>query len=314
VDQVEIDKLIGELEVAVDRVRSLYEQYFMGFEKLEPAVPRKEIERKIHLLRKEQLRNTALRFRFQMVLQRYNTYQTHWQRICREIENGTYKRHVAKAKKRFGEGLAPRRSSLPPPTAAARTAADLAAELAELDRDFAPASRQARAMWVDDLEPDSSTDDTAPQRPPPLTRAPPPVPRATKGPPHLAPAPSRGPLAPTAPRPPPAAPLRTAAPPEMPGAGHTHAPPRPAGSVPPRPSPNPKRPPDDLPEERVREIYARYVEAKRRQNESTAAITFDAVAKSLRDSSAKLREKHGKSVDFEVAVRDGKAILKPILK
>jgi hypothetical protein len=64
----------------------------------------------------------------------------------------------------------------------------------------------------------------------------------------------------------------------------------------------------------VREIYARYVEAKRRQNESTAAITYDAVAKSLRDSSAKLREKHGKSVDFEVAVKDGKAILKPILK
>jgi hypothetical protein len=38
------------------------------------------------------------------------------------------------------------------------------------------------------------------------------------------------------------------------------------------------------------------------------------VAKSIRDSSAKLREKHGKSVDFEVAVRDGKTILKPVLK
>jgi hypothetical protein len=67
-------------------------------------------------------------------------------------------------------------------------------------------------------------------------------------------------------------------------------------------------------DERVREIYTRYVEAKRRQNESTAAITYEAVAKSLRESSAKLREKHGKAVDFEVAVKDGKAVLKPVIK
>jgi hypothetical protein len=64
----------------------------------------------------------------------------------------------------------------------------------------------------------------------------------------------------------------------------------------------------------VRAIYAQYVDAKRRQNESTAAITYDAVARSLRDSSAKLRQKHGKAVDFEVAIKDGKAILKPVLK
>jgi hypothetical protein len=64
----------------------------------------------------------------------------------------------------------------------------------------------------------------------------------------------------------------------------------------------------------VRQLYAQYVETKRKQRESTAAITFEAVARSLRDSSAKLREKHGKSVDFEVSVKDGKTILKPVLK
>jgi len=70
----------------------------------------------------------------------------------------------------------------------------------------------------------------------------------------------------------------------------------------------------DIPDERVRQLYAQYVETKRQQRESTAAITFEAVAKSLRDSSAKLREKHGKNVDFEVSVKDGKTILKPVLK
>ncbi len=116
-EQLEVEKLVGELELGVDRLRSLYEQYFMGIEKLEPTVPRKDVDRRIHVLRKEQIRNTALRFRFLMILQRYNTYQSHWQRICREIENGTFKRHMMRAQRRF-EGS---RSSAPPPAPAART-------------------------------------------------------------------------------------------------------------------------------------------------------------------------------------------------
>jgi hypothetical protein len=72
--------------------------------------------------------------------------------------------------------------------------------------------------------------------------------------------------------------------------------------------------PADLPEERVRQLYAQYVETKRRQNESTATITYDAVARSLRQSSAKLRQKLGRAVDFEVVVKDGRAILRPVVK
>ncbi len=43
-------------------------------------------------------------------------------------------------------------------------------------------------------------------------------------------------------------------------------------------------------------------------------ITYESLSRSLRESSEKLREKHGKNVDFEVIVKDGKTILKPILK
>jgi hypothetical protein len=64
----------------------------------------------------------------------------------------------------------------------------------------------------------------------------------------------------------------------------------------------------------VRQLYTQYVDAKRRQNESTATITYDAVARSLRESSVKLRQKHGKPVDFEVTVKDGRAIIRPVLK
>src|SRR5258708_12979929 len=91
----------------------------MGIEKLEPTVPRKEVDRRVHVLRKEQIRNTALRFRFHMILQRYNTFQSHWQRICREIENGTYKRHALRADRRFGRtGSAPAPAAEPPQVSA----------------------------------------------------------------------------------------------------------------------------------------------------------------------------------------------------
>jgi hypothetical protein len=95
---------IGELEERVDRLRNIYEQYFLGFEKLEPTVPRKDVDRRFAILRKEQIRNTAMRFRFQVVTQKFNTYAMHWVRICRQIEDGTYKRHIRKAKARFGDG------------------------------------------------------------------------------------------------------------------------------------------------------------------------------------------------------------------
>jgi hypothetical protein len=312
-EPTEIEKLVGELELSVDRVRSLYEQYFMGIEKLEPTVPRKDVDRRIHILRKEQIRNTAQRFRFQMIIQRYNTYQTHWQRICREIENGTYKRHVIRAQQRFGEAGAKqrRRDSLAPPASQApgdlrpptpQPLSDaLALELADLDREFAPAGD---AEEVDDLDVELVEEPAraAPPIRPPTAVPPPPLrpsqPQPVWRKPSLAPGPPRTLQAP--PTPPAAAPPATA--PKMRAAPVA------------KPDPPAPRDPGELPDARVRAIYAQYVDAKRRQNESTAAITYDAVARSLRDSSAKLRQKHGKAVDFEVAIKDGKAILKPVLK
>jgi hypothetical protein len=83
----------------------------------------------------------------------------------------------------------------------------------------------------------------------------------------------------------------------------------------PRPaSPAPTPPTAEIPEHRLRQLYSELVEAKRRQNESTAAITYQSVAKSLLESRERLRQKHGKEVDFEVTVKDGKAVLRPVIK
>ena len=300
----DVEKLIGDLEIAVDRLRSLYEQYFMGIEKLEPTVPRKDVDRRIYVLRKEQVRNTALRYRFQMLIQRYNTYQTHWQRICRDIENGTYKRHVIRAQRRFGI----KRRSLRPPSGPPGPNRSLAAELEELDREFAPAEMLADGDVELDEEPAAPR--RTPIRPPPVSprpaaRTPQPPPVRTPRPPPL-----RTPRPPP-PGPPPAA--RPAAPPPAASRAAAAAPPRRADGAS-GPSPQPAQKPGDLPDDRVRQLYAQYVETKRRQHESTAAITYDAVARSLRESSAKLRQKLGRPVDFEVVVKDGRAVLRPVVK
>ncbi len=97
----ELDLAISDLEVRLERLRALYEQYFMGIERLEPTVVRKDVDRRFWVLRKEKIRNTAKRFKMQMLVQRYNTMQQYWGRICREIENGTYKRHKLRAERTF---------------------------------------------------------------------------------------------------------------------------------------------------------------------------------------------------------------------
>jgi hypothetical protein len=323
VEQSDVEKLIGELELAVDRLRSLYEQYFVGIEKIEPQVPRKDVDRRIYALRKEQIRNTAMRFRFQMVLQRYNTYQTHWQRICREIENGTYKRHMIRAQRRFGSVRPLRgRSSAPPPPLAIPELPELGASLlAELDRDFAAPAAPATAVVPGGVVAAAASSPRPPLPPRPSGGSPAGVLRAGGQPAVLPASPPR----PGNPPPPPAAPVwkKVAAPgvpPPLPAAPPKAVAPA-ASPVAPAAPPKAQPPvapapaaPVDLPEERLRQLYADLVETKRRQNESTAAITYQSVAKSLLESSDRLRKKHGRAVDFEVMVKDGKAVLRPVIK
>ncbi len=130
-ENAEVEVALEELENRLERLRALYEQYFMGIERIEPAIPRKDVDRRIYVLRREKIRNTAKRFKLQTIISRYNTFQQYWQRICREIEAGTYKRHVIRAeriapgqlltiaaRKRLGRAAleAAEPDSAPPPT------------------------------------------------------------------------------------------------------------------------------------------------------------------------------------------------------
>ena len=133
------EMLVSELELRVERLRQLYDQYFLGFEKLEPTIARKDVDRKFELLRKEHIRNTGVRFRFQVLTQRYNTFQSYWHRICRQIELGTYERHVNKARKKYGDGPNSVRPAPMPDIPEVSLAPEIAAPLVAA----APAAREA---------------------------------------------------------------------------------------------------------------------------------------------------------------------------
>jgi hypothetical protein len=506
-DTAEIDRELDDVESRIDRLRSLYEQYFLGIEKMEPSIPRRDVERKMTILRKEQIRNTAQRFKFQMLVQRYNTMQQHWARVTREIENGTYRRDVARAAARFGEkealtilgkkkqkqyavlaeaqlaarakrrgasgtddelelsdsdllvddddddddvptgsskrapiatddpGSSERKAQLGglrwagknanDPASAVRSTeaqtgvkrrlAELAAAMKvpvptsnddpatpaprapspaaigsgvrpeapgfgalDLDFDESAASQRsallrkpgvvaapitsaaisgstsarplpAAARPLPPMRPPAPSDAGGPRTPAPRSPQAAPPPRASgaefgaldlpfDAPPAVVPAPLAPPRRPL---PPPVVPAPRATAPAAPRPASPAAPPRPAGPPPvsaatpapapavaqfsaapppPRPSAPAARPSAPvaegaLPDQRLRQIYAKYVEAKRSSNESTAGVTYEKLAETLRAQETRLKATHpAKSVDYDVVIKDGKALLKPVLR
>lgn len=96
----ELSEMLDALEKLLERTKVLYEQYFMGIQKIAPAQLHKDIERRIRELTQEQIRNTALRFRLTTLTQKFGSYSTYWNRTMRAIEQGRYVRDLARVKRK----------------------------------------------------------------------------------------------------------------------------------------------------------------------------------------------------------------------
>jgi len=88
---------VDELEKRLERVRATYEAYFLGLERRPPEMARQQLHHKLLELQGVPIVNTALRFRFQNLVQRFTQLAGHWNRTMREIEAGTYRRDLEKA-------------------------------------------------------------------------------------------------------------------------------------------------------------------------------------------------------------------------
>jgi hypothetical protein len=101
--QESIESRIGEMERKLDRLKGLYESFFMGIERAPPNVARREMNRLILEMQQEPIGNASMRFRFQAVMQRWVLMTAYWNRTMREIESGTYRRDVARAQRHLAE-------------------------------------------------------------------------------------------------------------------------------------------------------------------------------------------------------------------
>lgn len=319
----EQENIVQELETALDRLQALYNQYFMGIERLEPTVQHKEVVRKMQALRREKMSNTALRFRFQTQVQKYSTQSNYWKRICRQIEEGTYQRDLNRAQKRSelrdeaalaeralkgleGGYSTPKAGSAPvdadlelddPFSEPAKGSIQRGADPGHDDPDKTPVPvlgsgihpvheqilRSARADAEDD-EDEGDLSSFFQKRP---SLPPPPGPAKPAPPKPSAPSlPKRGAQlpVPSAPRAKPAAePAR---------------PPKPA-----KPAPGPQ-----LSEDRMKAIYRAYVTARKKTNEPTDSLTYAKIAALLKKQAAEKAD----ITDFKVVIRNGKAIIKTV--
>jgi hypothetical protein len=94
---------IDDLERTTERVRGLYESYFLGLERRPPEQARQQLHRRLLETQATTIVNTALRFRFQTLMQRFTLLGAYWNRTMREIEAGTYRRDVLKAERHLAE-------------------------------------------------------------------------------------------------------------------------------------------------------------------------------------------------------------------
>ena len=282
----EFEITLSDAEVQLTRIKHLYEQWFQGVERMEPLVARKQFDRMMHELRKAQPRNTALRFRFQTLIQRYTTLQAYWQRVGRQIEEGTYRRDLLKARRRREQARAERTAE----REARRSSCNALDPELDVSLDAVLAEAEAHAEALTRQKSSSNA------RLPKISNRPQGVAVARFGRPQssLPPQDERAPTAAKpAPKPKSPAPTvrRTKAPPSL---------------------PNRARGPGDA---RLRQIYEAYVDAKRLNKERVDKVDYETVAKSIKKMVPKLDRKHkGKQIDFEVVVKNGRVGLKPIVK
>lgn len=99
-DSAEVVKVVEGLDGELMELKASYEQYFLGVERRPPADKHRQLKKKLNDLRNTFVRQTSVKFRVNTLQQKFSTYERLWNRTLQEIEDGTYKRDLFKAKLR----------------------------------------------------------------------------------------------------------------------------------------------------------------------------------------------------------------------
>jgi hypothetical protein len=91
------------LEIRLNQLKLDYEKYFLGTRPTEPAMQRAEVQKIVTRWSNMRITKTALRFKFNSLNGRFQAFKRRWDDVLRQIEAGTYQRHVFKANLRERE-------------------------------------------------------------------------------------------------------------------------------------------------------------------------------------------------------------------
>lgn len=98
--QEKLAEELDQLDEDLQGLQLLYEKYFLGIDRKPPDQERKRISAKLREVKSAFVKNTGLKFRISTLFAKLISYERMWDRTLREIEDGTYKRDVFKAKYR----------------------------------------------------------------------------------------------------------------------------------------------------------------------------------------------------------------------
>jgi hypothetical protein len=106
-----------EMEILSRKLMSLklaYDQYFLGSRPREPVMLSGEVRKLVVTYSNQAIKNTAMRFKFNSIISRYQAFNRQWTDTLRKIENGTYARHQFKANLHERPAAPPDPATLPP--------------------------------------------------------------------------------------------------------------------------------------------------------------------------------------------------------
>lgn len=98
-DAEKANKECTEVEAELMELQAAYEQYFLGLERRPPTPKHTAFKKRVNALRNTFVNSTPVKFRIQNLQQRVSTFERLWERTLMEIENGTYKRDLFKARR-----------------------------------------------------------------------------------------------------------------------------------------------------------------------------------------------------------------------
>jgi hypothetical protein len=109
-DRLDLRVELDRLEAMLAELKVLYEQYFLGQTPLAPDKLHNDVKRHIRMMLRAPFKSSAMSYRLKTLEGRYNTFNTYWQRVLKQREEGTYFRDVFRANLREKNALEDARS------------------------------------------------------------------------------------------------------------------------------------------------------------------------------------------------------------